>query len=174
MTEKEEMASPQVLPPKMKDSGKFTITCTISGEKITHALCDLGSSINVTPLKKLKELKIGEIIPSNMTLTLVYLFVTHPIGIVQDMLVQVDGLTFPAYFMVIDMKEYSGGSVILGRPFLATGKEKIDVEIGELILKFNKEKLVFNAYEWTPYMDDLDTFYQLEEKGSKVHKGMTT
>lgn len=47
------------------------------------------------------------------------------------------------------------------------------METGELVLKFNKEKMVFNAYEWTPYMEDLGTFYQLEEKYSKVHKGMT-
>lgn len=85
-----------------------------------------------------------------MTLTLVDSFVTHLIGIVQDMLLHVYCLNFPAYFLVIDMKGDSGGSVILGCPFLATRKEKIDVETGELVLKFNKEKMLFNAYEWTP------------------------
>lgn len=55
---------------------------------------------------------------------------------------------------------------------METGKAKIDVEIGELILKFNKEKMVFNAYQWIPYIEDLGTFYQLEEKGSEVYKRM--
>lgn len=146
MIEKDEMAVPQALPPKMKDPGKFTITCTISGVKIPHALCDLGSSINVMPLNKFKELKMGEIIPSNMTLTLADSFVTHPVGIVQDMLVHVDGLVFPADFVVINMKGDSGGSVILGCLFLATGKVLIDVERGELVLKFKKENVVFNVY----------------------------
>ena len=36
----------------------------------------------------------------------------------------------------------------------------------------NKEMVVFNAYEWTPYVEDLETWYQLEEKGSEVHKRM--
>lgn len=97
-----------------------------------------------------------------MALILVDSSITHPLAIVQDMLVHVDGLTFPAYFVVIDMKGDSGGSVVLGCQFLATGKEKIDVETGELILKFNKENVVFNVYEWTPYMEDLETCYRLE------------
>lgn len=52
------MAEPQELPPKMKDPRKLTIDCTICGFKIPHALCDLGSSINVMPLEKFKEIKI--------------------------------------------------------------------------------------------------------------------
>ena len=62
------------------------------------------------------------------------------------MLVHVNGLTFPADFRVTSMKNDSSGSVILGRTFLATGKAKIDMETGELILKFNKENVAFNTY----------------------------
>lgn len=142
--------------------------------KIPHALCDLGSSINVMLLNKFNELKIGEIILNDMTLTLVDSYVTHSLGIVQEMLVHVDGLIFPIDFMVIDKKGDSGGSIILGRPFLAIGKALIDGETGELILKFNKEKVVFNVYEWTQYMEDLETCYKLKEKRSKVYKGMKT
>ncbi|XP_050890737.1 uncharacterized protein LOC127096170 [Lathyrus oleraceus] len=174
MIKKEEMAEPQKVPPKMKDPGKFTIACTIGGAKIPHALCDFGSSINVTSLKKFKEFKIGEIIPSNMTLTLADSYVTHPLGIIQDVLVHVNGLTFPADFVVIDMKEDSGGSIILGLPFLTTEKAKINVNTCELILKFNEENMVFNVYEWTQDVEDLETCYQLREKGSEVHKRMTT
>lgn len=155
MTEKKDMATPKALPPKMKDPKKFTITSTIAGVKIPHALCDLGFIINVISLKKFKEFKIGEIIPSNMTLTLADSSVTHPPGIMQDMLVHVDGLIFHGDFMVINMKGESGGSVIIGRLFLVTRKALIDVEIGELILKFNTEKVVFNAYEWKIFMVDL-------------------
>lgn len=69
-----------------------------------------------------------------MTLTLANSSVTHPLGIVEYVLVHVDGLTLFAYFMVIGMKGYSWGLVVLDCPFLATGKAKIDVEIGELVL----------------------------------------
>ncbi|XP_050896723.1 uncharacterized protein LOC127103513 [Lathyrus oleraceus] len=172
MIEKVEMAEPPEVPPKMKDPGEFNITFTIGGLKIPHALCDLGSSINVISLSKFKELKIGEIIPSNIRLTLADSSVTHPLDIVQDMLGHVDGLTFPPDFVVIDMKNDSKESLILVRPFLATGKAKIDVDSGELILKFNKGNMVFNAYQWTTYVENLGTCYQLEEKGIGVHKIM--
>ena len=66
---------------QLKDPGKFTISCTIGGVDILHAQCDLGSSINIMPLNKEKELSLGEIIPSNITLTLDDLFVTHPQGV---------------------------------------------------------------------------------------------
>ena len=54
---------------------------------------------------------------------------------------------------------------------MATGKAKIDVETGELILKSNKRNVVFKVYDWTSYVDNLDTFYYLEEIGSNVDKG---
>lgn len=105
-----------------------------------------------------------------MTLTLADSSVTHLLGIVQDVLVHVNRLTFPADFMVNNMKNDSERSVIPGRPFLETGKEKIDVETDEFILKFNKEKVLFHAYRWEKYVEDLDTYYQLKEKGSEVLK----
>ena len=107
-----------------------------------------------------------------MTITLVDSFVTRLLCIVQDVLVHVDGLTFPVDFVVVDMKNDSERSVILGHPFLAIEKVKIDVDTCELILKFNKEKVVFHAYQWKQYVEDLKTFYQLEEKGREVHKRM--
>lgn len=54
MTEKDDVVKPQSLSPKLKDLGKFTISCNISGVNIPHALCDMGSSINVMPLKSIK------------------------------------------------------------------------------------------------------------------------
>lgn len=47
---------------------------------------------------------MGEIIPSNMTLTLAYSSVTQPLGILRDVLVHVDGLVFPIDFVVLDTK----------------------------------------------------------------------
>lgn len=126
ITEKDETTVPQTLPQKLKDPNKVTIFCTIGGVKIPYTLYDLRSSINVIPLNKVKELKLGEIIPSNMTLILADSSVTHSLGILQDVLVHVDNLVFPADFVVIDMKGDSGGSVILGHPFLAIGRDLID------------------------------------------------
>ncbi|XP_024963902.1 uncharacterized protein LOC112504185 [Cynara cardunculus var. scolymus] len=38
------------IPPKLKDPGSFTITCSIGGKEIGKVLCDLGASINLMPL----------------------------------------------------------------------------------------------------------------------------
>ena len=37
-------------PQKFKDPGSFTISCIIGGSNFEKALCDLGASINLTPL----------------------------------------------------------------------------------------------------------------------------
>ncbi|XP_050889956.1 uncharacterized protein LOC127095289 [Lathyrus oleraceus] len=171
MTEKYDMALLQTIPIKLKDQGKFTISCIIGGVDFPHALCDLGLSINLIPLNKVKELNLTEIIPSNITHTLADLSVTHSYGVLQDVLAHVDGLFFPVYFVVVDMKGDTGSSVIIGCPLLATGKALIYLKIGGHSLKFNNEKMVFNAYEWTPYADDLETCYQIENKAIKDDKG---
>ncbi|XP_050896848.1 uncharacterized protein LOC127103645 [Lathyrus oleraceus] len=162
MTENDDVIKPQSLPPKLKDPGKFTISCKIGGVNIPYALYYLGSSINFMSLKTVKELKVGEITLSNMTLTLADSYVTQSVGILCDVSEHVEDLVFLADFAVLDTKGDSEESVILRRPFLATRKAKIDVKRGELILKFSKRKVVFKVYEWTPYADNLDTCYHLE------------
>ena len=107
MTQKDDVVISQALLPKLKDLGKLSSSCSIGEVNILHALCDLRVSINVMPLKTVKELKVGEITPSNMSLTLSGSFVTQLVGIVRDVLVHVDGLVFPVDFVVLDTKGYS-------------------------------------------------------------------
>ncbi|XP_050919029.1 uncharacterized protein LOC127136526 [Lathyrus oleraceus] len=127
MTEKCDTILLQTMPKKLKDPGKFTNSCTIGGVEIPHALCYLGSIINLMPLDKAKELNLGEIIPCNVTLTLADLSVTHPHDVLQDVLVHVDELVFPTDFVVVDMKGDTGDLVILGLLFLVTKKALINL-----------------------------------------------
>ena len=46
---------------------------------------------------------------------------------IEDVLVKVDKSIFPAYFIVLGMKKDKEIPIILGRPFLATGRGMIDV-----------------------------------------------
>ena len=46
----------------------------------------------------------------------------------EDVLVKVDKFIFPVDFIVLDMEEDHEASLILGRPFLATGRAMIDVQ----------------------------------------------
>lgn len=50
-----------------------------------------------------------------------------PKGIIENVLVRVDKFLFPVDFIVLKMKECPDKPIILGRPFLPTRREIIDV-----------------------------------------------
>ncbi|KAK4388076.1 hypothetical protein Sango_2414200 [Sesamum angolense] len=66
--------------------------------------------------------------------------VIYPEGVLEDVLVQVNELVFPADFYVLDMREDNSPnstSILLGRPFLKTARTKIDVHVGTLTMEFD-------------------------------------
>ncbi|XP_075473912.1 uncharacterized protein LOC142504961 [Primulina tabacum] len=120
------------------------------------ALCDLGASINLMPLYVFRKLGLGEPKPTRMSLQLADRSVKYPRGVIEDVLVKVDKFIFPADFLVLDMEEDIEMSLILGRPFLATGKALIDVQEGQLRLRVGKEEInfdVFNVLKHTLHSD---------------------
>ena len=54
---------------------------------------------------------------------------------IEDVLVKVNKFVFPADFIILDMEEDQDIPIILGRPFLATGRTLIDVQKGELTMR---------------------------------------
>ena len=66
-------------------------------------------------------------------------------GLVEDVLVKVEGLYIPADFIILDTGKDEDEFIILGRPFLATARAVIDVDRGELVLQLNEDYLVFKA-----------------------------
>ncbi|XP_062114339.1 uncharacterized protein LOC133825404 [Humulus lupulus] len=137
------------LPQKLRDPGSFTIPCTIGNFESMNTLCDLGASINLMPLSVFKRLKLGEARPTTVTLLLADRSIAHPRGIIEDVLVKVDKFIFPADFIVLDMEEDANVPIILGRPFLATGRALIDVQKGELRLRVQNEEISFNVFTAT-------------------------
>ena len=76
--------------------------------------------------------------------------VAHPAGLVDDVLVRVGKLIFPANFYILDMEEgFSHGSapIILGRPFMKTARTKIDVHAGTLSMEFDDIVMRFNILD---------------------------
>lgn len=59
----------------------------------------------------------------------------------EDVLVRFQNLMFLADFVILDMPEDSNQPLILGCPFLATGKALIDVQNGDLTFRVNDEEL---------------------------------
>ncbi|XP_024990639.1 uncharacterized protein LOC112524928 [Cynara cardunculus var. scolymus] len=123
------------IPPKLKNPGSFTIPCSIGGKEIGKALCDLGTSINLMPLSVFNTLGIREARSTTVTLQLANKSIAYPKGKIEDVLVQVDKFIFPADFIILDFEADKDIPIILGRPFLATGRTLIDVQKGELTMR---------------------------------------
>ncbi|XP_025607947.1 uncharacterized protein [Arachis hypogaea] len=123
------------LPPKMPDPGSFLIPYTIGTITFEKALCDLGSSINLMPLFVMMKLGIQEVQPTRISLEWAEKSLKRAYGMVENVLVKVEDLYLPADFVILDTGEDKNDSIIIGRPFLATGKDLIDVKKGELFLR---------------------------------------
>ncbi|XP_070030047.1 uncharacterized protein [Nicotiana sylvestris] len=130
---------------KMSDPGSFTIPCTVGSYAFAKALCDLGASINLMPLAVYTKLGIGRARPTLMLLQLADRTVKRPTGILDDVLVQVGKFVFPTDFVILDCQVDEEIPLILGRPFLATGRALIDCETGELKMRLNDEEVIFNV-----------------------------
>ncbi|WP_337456402.1 retropepsin-like aspartic protease, partial [Escherichia coli] len=99
------------------------------------------------PLSIFNRLEIGEIKPTTIALQMADTSVTYPKGIVEDVLVKVRDFIFPADFVVLDMPEDGNTPLILGRPFLATGRALIDVQDGDLTFRVNDEEMKISIYD---------------------------
>ncbi|XP_038896638.1 uncharacterized protein LOC120084899 [Benincasa hispida] len=141
------------LPKKQKDPGSFTIPCSIEGLDVGHALCDLGANINLMPLLIFKKLGIGEAQPTSVTFQLADRTIKYPERKIKDILVKVDNLIFPTDFIILDYEADKEVPIILGHPFLATGKVLIDVHKGELTMRMNNEEVNFNVLNALKFLD---------------------
>ncbi|GJT81967.1 reverse transcriptase domain-containing protein [Tanacetum coccineum] len=133
------------VPKKLEDPGKFLIPCALQELDRTNALADSGASINLLPHSIYKQLGLGALKPTRMTLELANRSVTHPMGIAEDVVVRVDGFTFLADFVVVNFEPDPRVPIILGRPFLRTAKALIDLYEEKLTLRVGSDELVFYA-----------------------------
>ncbi|XP_027185081.1 uncharacterized protein LOC113783207 [Coffea eugenioides] len=93
------------LPPKCGDSGMFTIPCRIGNTVIRRVMLDLGVSINVMPKSIYASLKLGPLKETGIIIQLADRTNAYPDGLVEDVLVKVNDLVFPANFYVLDMDD---------------------------------------------------------------------
>ncbi|XP_070010473.1 uncharacterized protein [Nicotiana sylvestris] len=133
---------------KLFDPGSFTIPCTIGNFAFAKALCDLGASINLTPLAIYKRLGIGRARPTFMLLQLADRTIKQPSGVLDDVLIQVGKFVFHADFMILDCKVNEEIPIILVRSFLATGRALIECETGEIKMRLNDEEITFNVQKF--------------------------
>ena len=135
---------------KYKDPGSPTILVNIGGIYIDKALLDLGASVNLLPYSVYKQLGLGELKPTNITLSLADRSVKIPKGIMEDVLVKVDKFYYLVDFVVLDTEPVVKGinqvPIILGRPFLATSNAIINFRNGVMQLTFGNMTLELDIF----------------------------
>ena len=135
---------------KYKDPGSPTISVNIGGIYIDKALLDMGASVNLLPYSVYKQLGLGKLKPTNITLSLADRSVKIPKGIVEDVLVKIDKFYYPVDFVVLDTEPVAEGTnlvpIILGRPFLATSNAIINCRNGVMQLTFGNMTLELNIF----------------------------
>ncbi|KAM1197684.1 hypothetical protein ACFX2G_009335 [Malus domestica] len=113
------------LPPKCKDPGSFTIPCVIGKTKFEQCMLDLGASINVMPYSIYASMNLGELKNDGVIIQLADRSNAYPKGVLEDVLVQVGNLIFPADFYVLDMEDSPYSTplpILLGRPIMKTAQ----------------------------------------------------
>ena len=97
-----------------------------------------------------KQLGLGELKPTNITLSLADRSVKIPKGILEDVLVNVDNFYYPVDFLVLDTEPMAESThqvpIILGRPFLATTNAIINCRNGVMQLTFGNMTLELNIF----------------------------
>src|SRR4051812_5910395 len=114
------------IPEKLGDPGIPTIPCSIKNSYVKIALCDLGAGVSVMPFSLYKRLCLEKLIPKDISLQMANKSTTVPIGICEDVPVEVANCLMLTDFVELAMPEYGSMSIFLGRPFLNTASAIID------------------------------------------------
>ncbi|CAN6685855.1 unnamed protein product [Malus baccata var. baccata] len=153
------------LPPKCKDPGSFTIPWVIGNTRFESAMLDLGASINVMPYSIYASMNLGALKNDGVIIQLADRSNVYPKGVLEDVLVQVNHLVFPADFYVLEMDESDHGlalPILLGRPFMKTARTKIDVYSGTLSMEFDGEVVNFNLSDSIKYPSEDHSCFSID------------
>ena len=84
------------------------------------------------PISIYKKLGLGYLKPAAMRLLIADRTVKRPIGILHDVLVKVESFIFSVDFVILDCEVDFEVPIILGRPFLSTSHDLVDMEKGKM------------------------------------------
>ncbi|GJT45063.1 reverse transcriptase domain-containing protein [Tanacetum coccineum] len=98
---------PNYVPPKLGDPRSFLIPCNFNKDSSCNALAELSASINLMPYSLYTKLSLKTLKPTKMSVRLADRSLQYPVGILENMLVEVGKFTFPADFVILEMEEDS-------------------------------------------------------------------
>ncbi|XP_010445481.1 PREDICTED: uncharacterized protein LOC104728150 [Camelina sativa] len=119
-----------VIPTKLEDPGSFNLPCSLNYMHFNKCLCDLGASVSVMPFSIAENLGYEEFRPSNLYISLADGSRKDVVGKLENYPVKIGKARIPTDFNIIEMEQEQelDDPIILGRPFLATGRAVIDVK----------------------------------------------
>nr|GEY03042.1 reverse transcriptase domain-containing protein [Tanacetum cinerariifolium] len=132
------------VPPKLGDPKSFLIPCNFNKSFSCNALANLGSSINLMSYFLYSKLSLKTLKPTKMSIRLADRSFQYHVGIAKNMLVEVGKFTFPADFVILEIKKDSKVLLILGRPFLHTVDAVIQVKQKQLKIRVGTERMIFH------------------------------
>nr|GFB24816.1 reverse transcriptase domain-containing protein [Tanacetum cinerariifolium] len=115
-------------------------------------------NINLRPLSIWRKISLPELTSKQMILELADRSTTRPTGIAEDVFVKVGKFHFTTDFVVVDYVVDPRVPLILGRPFLRTRRDLIDVYDEELTLRIDDEAINFNI-ACEEYVQEVLGFY---------------
>ncbi|GJS10333.1 reverse transcriptase domain-containing protein [Tanacetum coccineum] len=165
------------VPPKLEDPGSFLIPCTFSKAFSCNALADLGASINLIPYSLYAKLSFETLKPTQMSVRLAGRSFQHPIGIAENMLVEVGKFTFPMDFVILEMEKDSKVPIILGRPFLHTVdaviriKKQLNLGVGTERMTFSIDSAMKHSYSNDDTCFSIDVIDEILEEDFDALRG---
>nr|GEY39722.1 reverse transcriptase domain-containing protein [Tanacetum cinerariifolium] len=106
------------------------------------------------PVKKLTDERPAEM---DIRLSLASHLYIYPLGIVEDVLIDVAGYVYPIDYVIMDIKDDEKRPFILGTSFLITSKAVIKFDKEIITLRFGKSKM---------------SFHRMSESLCKIEKGI--
>ncbi|GJT68698.1 MAK10-like protein [Tanacetum coccineum] len=149
MEDEKSVKSNRVVGEDMVEPNKSDLAGTLEevdgkgGLKYMDALVDQGSDVNVMPLSTYNRLTNEKLVEIEIRLSLASQLHIQPLGIAEEVLVEIAGFIYPMDFVILDIKEDRRKPFILGTSFLTTAK----VEIRLYLMRRNPEFL--RSFMWT-------------------------
>ncbi|GJY85999.1 reverse transcriptase domain-containing protein [Tanacetum coccineum] len=132
------------IPPKLGDLRSFLIPCKLANSVEYLALADLDASIILMPFSLYAELSRTTLKPTRMSIRLANHTYQYPMGVAENMLVQVEKFVFPIDFIILQMEDDDRVPLILGRPLLHIVDAIIRVKNKELNLGIGEDRATFH------------------------------
>ncbi|GJS16384.1 MAK10-like protein [Tanacetum coccineum] len=127
--------------------GNFEIPCNMGGLKY----------LNFMPLSTYEKLTNKNPAVTDIRLSLASHSYIHPLGIADDVLVDVADHVYPMDFVILNIREDEKRPFILGIPFLTIAKAVIKFDKGTISLRSGKSKI---------------SFHRIPEPNCKIEKGI--